>query len=376
MKLRPILVFSTLILTVIVFSYCKKKKTDTETPAEETAFDKPAMLANYSDSVIIPNLVYAKNCIDALASAYDAFSQNKTLQNLQAVRQKYIDGTVSFQHIATFEFGPSESEIIRSNFNTYPTDTARINTNINSGNYNLSTLDNLDAKGFPAIDFLLYGKNRSDNSVLSLFTTAAKATERTMYIKNCLLEMQAKMNTIVNAWKSSYRGTFIASTGSQIGSSLGVLLNQLDFEIDLLKNGKIGIPLGKKSLDIILPEKCEAYYANTISIKLAKECLANIENVYLGRSMNGTNGLGLEDLLVSINATRGSGTLDAAIKNQFAIAKDKLAQLSEPLSAALTNNTAAVNTAYTELVKLLVLLKTDTPSALGIVITYQDGDGD
>jgi hypothetical protein len=28
------------------------------------------------------------------------------------------------------------------------------------------------------------------------------------------------------------------------------------------------------------------------------------------------------------------------------------------------------------LVKLLVLLKTDMPSSLGVVITYQDGDGD
>ena len=43
------------------------------------------------------------------------------------------------------------------------------------------------------------------------------------------------------------------------------------------------------------------------------------------------------------------------------------------------NNLAIINAAKTgniEIVKLLVLLKTDAPSVLGIVITYQDGDGD
>lgn len=376
MKLRSLLAFSGAILCTLVFVYCKKKDKDTPSTEEPAAFDKPAMLTNYADNVIIPNLEYSKINTDACVAAFDNFVQNKTLPNLQALRQKYVEATVSFQHISAFEFGPSESEIIRSNFNTYPTDTAQINSNISSGFYDLGLLSNLDAKGFPAVDFVLYGKGMSDNAVLDAFTNGSKAANRTNYVKACLLEMQSKTNTVLNAWKNGYRSTFVASTGSEIGSSLGLLLNQLDFEIDLLKNSKIGIPLGKKSLDVLLPEKCEAYYANTISVKLAKECLVNIENVYLGRSLSGANGLGLDDYLVSLNVMRGEGTLDEAIRTQFAVAKQKLSVLNEPLTGELVNNKPAVNEAYTELVKLLVLLKTDTPSALGIVITYQDGDGD
>lgn len=359
---------------LLCFSQCRKKKTEEEELKDN--FDKPAMLSNYADNVIIPNLTIAKNAMDSLALAYSGFQSNKNTTTLAAVRQKFIRSYIAFQYISTFEFGPSETELVRSNFNTYPCDTGQILSNISAGTYDFSTIANLDAKGFPAIDYLLFDKNKSDAAIVALFDTDAKAANRTTYITNCITEMQTKLNSILNSWTTSYKNTFVSSTGSEIGSSLGMLVNQLDYEIDLLKNGKIGIPLGKKSLDVALPEKCEAYYANTISVSLAMHCLLNIENEYLGRSLSGADGLGIDDYLDALEAQHVSGSLNNAIKAQFAAAKAKLALVQDPLSAAVINNPATVDAAYIELVKLLVLLKTDAPSALGIVITYQDGDGD
>lgn len=375
MKLKSLTFILSIGLIAVIFIACKKKNKDTK-EEEETTFDKPAMLTNYADNLIIPNFQSFQSALDSLAISFNTFVQTKNVVNLNSVREKYITASVKFQHISTFEFGPSESEIVRSNFNTYPTNTVNILANINSGNYNLGTISNLDTKGFPALDYLFFGNNQSDATIVALFDTDVKAANRITYVNACLGEMQTKTNAIVNAWNNSYRNTFVSSTGSQIGSSLGLLVNQLNFEIDLLKNAKIGIPLGKKSLGVTLPEKCEAYYANTVSVKLAKECLVNIENVYLGRSASGMNNKGLDDYLEHLDAKHGTGTLDAAIKNQFAIAKAKLDLVAEPLSLSVINSTAAVDVAYLEMVKLLVLLKTDTPSALGIVITYQDGDGD
>ncbi len=375
MKLRGLTFILSVGLITLVFIACKKKAKNKE-EEEETTFDKPAMLTNYADNLIIPNFQSFKSSIDSLVISFNAFTQNKNVTTLTSLRQKYIVASAKFQHVSTFEFGPSESEIVRSNFNTYPTNTVTINSNINSGSYNLGTVSNLDAKGFPALDYLFFGKNETDASLIALFDTDPKATNRIAYVNACLNELQTKTNAIVNGWNNSYRGAFIGSTGSQIGSSLGLLVNQLDFEIDLLKNAKLGIPLGKKSLGVTLPEKCEAFYANNISVKLAKECLANIEDVYLGRSASGVDGKGLDDLLEDLEAKHGAESLNTAIKNQFAIAKSSLNLVAEPLSGSVNNATSTVDAAYLEMVKLLVLLKTDTPSALGIVITYQDGDGD
>lgn len=365
------LIFCIVFLTISLTD-CKKKK-DSDEDELENSFDKEGMLTNYADALVIPNFQQAKSSLDSLIQAYNAFTQNINEPNLLVVRQKFLAAYIQCQHIWTFEYGQAENELIRINFNTYPADTNQIHTNIASGTYDFALASNLDAKGLPALDFLLFGKNLSNTQVVNLFSSSAN---RVTYVTNCLNEMQTKLNAVVSSWNSGYRNTFINSKGSEIGSSLGLMVNQLNFEVDLLKNGKIGIPLGKKSAGVIYPEKCEAYYANTISVQLAKECLQNIENTYLGRSKNGADGLGLDDYLDALKVQHTSGTLNAAIKNQFAIAKAKLAALPEPLSAYIVSNPTEVDAAYVEIVKLLVLLKTDMPSAIGIVITYQDGDGD
>lgn len=373
MKKNGLLICLLLCLAVSL-SDCKKKKTTSDDEEEaEAAFDKGAMLANYADALIVPNYQSAKSALDSLDAAYASFAQSKSVADLQTVRQKLLVFYVKFQHISTSEFGQAETELLRANFNTYPADTTQINTNITSGTYNFDIAANIDAKGLPAMDFLLYGKNTTDAGITALF---ASTPNRITYVTNCLNEMKTKLNAIVSAWTNGYRTTFVNSQGSQIGSSLGLLVNQLNFEVDLLKNGKVGIPLGKKSMGVIYPEKTEAYYANGYSVQLAKECLLNIENVYLGRSRAGNDGKGLDDYLDALKAQHGSGTLNNAIKAQFSIAKAKLNLVQEPMSASIVNNAASVDAAYVEMVKLLVLLKTDMPSALGIVITYQDGDGD
>ncbi len=370
---KKILVLSLLLLAVFLFD-CKKKKASEEEP--EIAFDKSGMLSNYSNNIIIPNFQVAKYALDSFAIAYNDFIQTKTVANLLVARQKFNRAYQQYQIMSLFEFGPSENEIIRASFDTYPVDTIQIQSNITTATYNLALASNVDAKGLPALDYLLYGKNISDASMVALFDTDVNAANRNAYINACLGEMQTKLNSVFNLWNSGYNNSFVSNSGSEIGSALGLLVNQLNFEVDLLKNGKIGIPLGKKTLGTPLPSSCEAYYTQNISVNLAKTCLANIENVYLGRSSNGADGLGLDDYLDALGAQHTAGTLNNAIKNQFAIAKSKLALINEPLSNAVISDAATVDAAYIEIVKLLVLLKTDMPSALGIVITYQDGDGD
>ncbi len=360
-----------LLLVAVSVTECKKKK-QTEEEEENLAFDKTGMLSNYSSNIIY-NIQHTKNSLDSFALAYNDFIANKTPQTLALVRQKFVQAYKDYQHMELFGFGPAENEIVYANFNTFPTDTVQIASNISSGSYNLATVSSLDAKGFPAIDYLLNSPGHTDAEIVNLF---ASTPNRVTYITNCMNDMLTKTANVLNGWTGGYQSTFNNSTGSEIGSSLGLLVNNLNFQIDLMKNAKVGIPLGKKSLGVLLPQKCEAIYTNTISVSLIKECLNNIEDVYLGRSMNGSNGLGIDDYLDALGTQYNSGTLNDAIKNQFAIAKAKLALVNEPLSAAVANNYAAVDAAYIEMVKLLVLLKTDTPSALGIVITYQDGDGD
>ncbi|MDO8999807.1 MAG: imelysin family protein [Bacteroidota bacterium] len=362
-----------LLLTFLVFTlvFCKKKpKTVDEDPAE--SFDKQGMLTNIADNVIIPSYTVFKISLDSLSLAFNTFNSSNSLIDFQKVKSKFNVVYLNYQRISLFEFGPAETNILRMNLNVFPTDSVQIKSNVANGSYDLSSAINFDAKGLPALDYLFYGKNQNEVVIVQSFSTTPN---RKQYVTDLINDMSVKVNSIVGSWNGTYRSQFINSLNTDIGSSIGFLVNQLNFELDFLKNNKIGIPLGKKTLGIPEPTKCEAYYGEQ-SVQYAVETLHAIENVYLGRSQSGNDGKGFDDYLEHLKSQYNGQSLNVAINNQFSIAKTKLAAIQNPLSSQVISNVAVVDAAYLELLKLLVLLKTDMPSSLGVIITYQDGDGD
>ena len=359
-----------LITIALLFCFCKKNK-NTAPEEEKTPFDKQGMLVNMADNIVLANYNAFNNYLDSLIISYDTFKANPTALNIQTVKYRLNQAYLKYQLISLYEFGPAEQEIVRMNFNVFPTDTAQIKANIISGSYNLAAASNLDAKGFPALDYIFYEPNKTELQVANSFTALANKKQ---YVTDVLNDMKTKITNIINAWNATYRNQFVNSLSTDIGSSIGFLVNQLNYELDYLKNAKIGIPLGKKSLDIVLPDKCEAYYGQQ-STQYAIATLGIIESIYLGKSFIGNDGKGFDDYLDHLNAQ--DGTLNSKIKNQFAVCYTKLYAITGgSLASQISTNHSVVNAAYIELVKLLVLLKTDMPSSLGVVITYQDGDGD
>lgn len=371
-KYRSPLAFGAITAVVAIAFITSCKKEPDVPPAPVDNFDRTALLTNYADSVIVPNFIRLDQKLDSLTSVTATFNSSPDLSGLYAVRTAFLDAYLAYQSVSAFEFGPSETETYRVNCNTFPTDTAQILLNVANGTYDLFLASNLDAKGFPAIDYLLYGKNVSDATVVSYF---ANTPTRRTYLSDLVLHLSTHTQNVLTAWTSGYRETFIASNGNSIGSSLGYIVNQLNYDLELIKNARIGIPLGKLSMGIPYPEKCENYYCGQ-SVWLASACLNNIENFYLGRSINGSDGSGLDNYLDNLGAQYQSQPLNAAIQSHFQDAKNKLQLVPDPLSVQVISNPAVVDTAYVAIKRLLVLLKTDMPSNLGIVITYQDTDGD
>jgi uncharacterized protein len=368
------IISSQIVLAALLFFIhsCKKKKTDSQDVSEN--FDKAAMLINYSSNVIVPNYIQTVSYLDNLKLELANFKSQKTLANFNLVRNRYVSSYLAYQHVSMFEFGPAEAEQIRINLNVFPTDTLQINTNIISNTYDLNAANNIDAKGFPAIDYLLFSDS-NDSIALSQWKSSPLSANRFLYLESILNDVYTKLSAVKNQWSNNYSNTFNQSLDASIGSSLGNMVNQMSFEMENAKNLKLGIPLGKKTLGNIQPNKCEAYYSKK-TLALLKENVLAMENVYLGRSKGGADGKGFEEYLIAINAAYNGGNLDEAIKNQFQLIKQKLNALSDPLSDTIISDASKVNLAYIEIQKMVVLLKADLPSALGVVITYQDGDGD
>jgi predicted lipoprotein len=359
-----------IVLMLTVLFSCKKKAGND--PVDETStFNKQELLVNMADQVILPAYRNFKTSLDSLAGAYENFKASATLSDYQLLKKKLHVAYLRYQRISLPGFGPGEDAGIRINFNIFPCDTVKIRNNINSGTYNLATASNTDTKGFPALDYLFYGSGKPEAEMMQLFSN----TNRQKYVSDLLADMSGKINAVISAWEGTYRATFTNSLGTDVGSSIGFLVNQISYELDYLKNFKIATPLGLRSGGTPLPANSEAYYGGQ-STGYALETLNAIENFYRGRSFSGQDGKGFDDYLDHLDARHGDQALTAAISGQFASARTKLTEVGNPLSDKVITGSTPVEAAYKELVKLLVLLKTDMPSSLGVVITYQDSDGD
>ncbi|MHC2993242.1 hypothetical protein OB13_17205 [Pontibacter sp. HJ8] len=336
----------------------------------KSEFDRQAMLVNYSDNLIVPGYEAFKTESTQMATAVDAFTTSPSATTLAGARKEYQEAYLAWQDVSTFEFGPADEQMLRSNLNIYPTTVSQIESNISSGSYNLQITANLSAKGFPALDYLLYGQ-ATDAAVVEQYTTATNAANRKKYLQDLTNLIKQAAEATQTAWTTGNTAkSFKESGGTAVGSSIGNLVNQFNFEIDLTKRAKVGIPSGRFTAGTPLPDRVEAYYSKS-SLALLERNLKAQKAIFTG-----ANGLGLDDYLNHVGAKYNGKNLSEAIIQQLDAALAAVAAIQVPLSEAVSSNPQQVSKVYEELQKLIVLTKTDMPAALGVTITYTDNDGD
>ena len=337
-------------------------------------FDRKAMLTNYADNLIVPGYQRFAETTTELKTAVEAFAASPSEATLATARQKYQQAYLTWQELSMYEFGPADEQMLRSNLNVYPTNATQIESNVSSGTYDLQASANLAAKGFPALDYLLYGQ-ATQAEVIAQYTTATTAANRKKYLQDITNLVAQQAQSTYDAWTQNYSTTFKQSEGTAVGSAIGNLVNQLNSDIDITKRYKVGIPAGKFTAGTARPTEAEAYYSHT-SLELLLQNLRAEKALFLGMSADNINGIGLDDYLNHVNAKKDAMLLSDAIEQQFNLAIAAAEAINAPIDQAVTTNQAAVNKLYDELQKLIVLTKTDMPSKLGVTISYTDNDGD
>jgi uncharacterized protein len=347
-----------LLAAVVFLSSCKK---DDEN--ETKAFDKGAMLINIADNVIIPSLnsYYAK--VGELQTAFTALETELTLSNFEALRLKWKEAYLAYQSVKMFDFGPFRTYGYKGATETFPSDIDLIESNISSGSYNLASAGNTAAIGFSALDYLLYGNDA--------FTRLQNESNYRAYVGNVINKLYTETGAVVTAW-SSYRNTFIASTGTETTSAFSEMVNEFNRDYELAKNAKLGIPIGIQSFGILLPNYIEARYSG-ISFELLRQSMVSLQHVYNGQHFNSsTNGLGFDDYLIHLEKS----TLNSTINTRFAQILAKIDTFSGTLEEEMNSNLAELEALYQLIQGQVINIKTEMTSSFGVLITYQDNDGD
>lgn len=346
-----------LILAVVsMASSCNK-------PPQIVEFDKGSLLVNFSDNLIAPSLSMLQLTMDQMETDFVEFQSNPTEANLNVLRGSWKDAYLAWQTVKPFDFGPIKDYGFKAATGTYPSDTAKIESNIAAGSYTLGSAGNIDAIGLHALDFLLH---RVD--ALSFLTGNANCMT---YTGDVIAKLKSETQTIVNAW-TLYSPTFKESTGTETTSGFSQLVNEFNRDYELVKVAKLGIPIGKQSLGIQMPEYLEARNSG-ISLELIRQNVLALKQYYNGDSFSmGSSGVGFDDYLIHLERT----ALDGTIVDNFDAILAKVDSFSGTMEEEMNSNPQGLDELYNLMQGQVVNLKTDMTSAFGVLITYQDNDGD
>ncbi len=344
-------------VTLLLITACKKKKD------EDTEFDKGPIMVNMADNYIIPGYSDLKTRITSLETSWNDFLADKTPAKLDIAKQAWIDANISFQRVKGFDFGPAMTANLVFAFGTFPCDTAQINGNIQNGSYDLSLAQNLDAIGFDALDYLFYSSGS-----LTKFQNSGAAC---MYVSDIISKMKSEITAVVAGW-SSYRSTFVNGTSNESTSPFALLVNNFCKDYELCKTTKIGFPIGNHTLGIPQPNYLEARRSGIGRLLLIENIRAS-RCIYYGLSLTGNNnGQGFDDYLNALD----KGTLSGTIASRFDYMYATPQSWTQTLEEIMSSSPSTLNEFYAYQQTTVVYMKTDMASAFGVLITYQDTDGD
>jgi predicted lipoprotein len=346
-------------------------------------FDKLSLLTNLADNYIIPSLDAYKSKIVSLNIHVDSFILNPNISNLSLLRTNWEEALLNWQDIGFLDFGPSEYILLRKQTNTFPIDTTELNNFITLADWNLDYASSYDSKGLQALDYLLFKPGYTDSELITYFQNNTNAKN---YLKAVAEDLNQNINYVTNQWVS-YREDFINdfevtqsnfSTNSQ-GSSISNIINALCLHYEFyVRRGKVGLPLGVFNgfSQLELPELVECYYSGKSTQNLVRS-INSLRKYVTGSSyLNNDNGLGLDDYMDFVNAEQSTQQLSTVIDNQFLTITEEVNNINGPLSEEIINNKSQITQTYQKLQQLVPYIKVDMTSALGVLITYQDNDGD
>jgi len=201
------------------------------------------------------------------------------------------------------------------------------------------------------------------------------------YLGDLIADMRLLSDKTLNEWSVSggnYIAAFINNDGIDIGSSCNLLYNGLMRQYEqFVRSGKLGIPAGALSFtQTPLPDRVEAYYKQDVSIDLLSLSMTQLYNIYQGIGTN-NNGEGFKEYIDYLDVETSNGNLSNLISQAFTDAQTSVnTVLTNPLSSFVSNNQTQALEVFDDLQTLVVLLKNDLKTAIGLTITYVDSDGD
>tara|TARA_B100001113_G_scaffold353234_1_gene356820 strand:+ start:148 stop:1080 length:933 start_codon:yes stop_codon:yes gene_type:complete len=310
--------------------------------------------------------------MDNLKNSIDTFVNSPNSTNYDNLQTSWIDSYKKWQYVEVYNISKAEQIMYGLKMNTYPVSKERTDNNIDSGKTDLTNPNDWSAQGFPGLDYMLHGIAETKDAVIELYNSNSKYGN---YLSTLGSTMNDNTIQVADDW-GTYKDEFNSSTDNTATSAFNMMVNDFVFYFEKgLRTNKIGIPAGRFS-SAPLKDRIEAYYYSkngfgNLSKALVLESIEGVEELFLGKDTNGSEGASYKSYLDYLDTDIGS-----SVQTKLLSAKDAINALDENFIDQIDNNNTLMLVAFDALQTIVVNLKTDMLSNFNIAVDYTDADGD
>jgi predicted lipoprotein len=366
---------------LLLFIFAFTAGCDDDAPIDDVSnADREVMLSSLAETVIVPGFAQLVADAESLRTKIAAFTNSPSESSLVAAQAAWIKTAKRWKRLEVYQQGILDIERSDSLIHkidagsgdftkrTEPVDSIALNSAIEAlsgdGQAYVATKP-ATLQGLSTIEYLLFSGG-SDAVIARNSSENAKA-----YLNGLSSSLAARMALSSSTWDpagGNFAKSFAENYGNDIGSSLGMLVNDMVAIAEIIKNEKLSRPMG------LTPERVEARPSEQ-SIALIVENINGLESAFTADA-DGRTGKGIDELLRSIDSKVGDQDLVDAVMTQFDRIRAAAESINGPLHIAVTAERAKVTYLMNQVATLIKLLKADVMVELGVMLTGFEGDGD
>ena len=327
------------------FASCKKNK-----------FKRSEFLQEFYDYKIDPELKLANDETTSFLNAWDNYLVNQNSDNLNAVKGSFNEALYHLDQIQFYNLGEISQTYIYNKFNKASIDTIEMwnfyDANSIITENDVASLAN-PQKGFYAVEYLLFAPYLSDS---------LNSAKYRSWINGYISDISSNLSTLKTSW-GVYQKNFTENLDDGVDGSFNIVCNRIIHSLEDIIDKRINPVL--LSGDI----KQGVGHFSDNSLGSIKRQVQQLNDVYLG---NGTQ------IFNSVHnyLRKKKKKLAEEVKSDFEEVISYQNGLSQGFEWYLNNDIQAIETYKQMLTDILVKFKLDVTSAMGIVLTFGDTDGD
>jgi len=346
-------------------------------------FERSAMLTNFADNIIVPNIANFRDDVQTLS----ADAQNGELTNIRA---SWKGAMSAWQKVEVLQVGPAgaaglviEGASLRDEIYSWPktnpcaVDQAIVSEAYNDADFFESAL--VDAYGLDAIEYLAFYEG-SDNACSATATINRNGSwqalddetlrsRRVAYIRVIAERLVSESENLLAQWSGTFGQSFREGSGEftnaqRVVDDIFAALYYIELGV---KDKKLALPLGRniECTDTLCPQNIESRFAE----HAFENIVANLESAR--DLMTGKEGVGFDDFLETLDA--GAVGVDMINALDEAIALTQAQETS--FESLLTSDIDAANEVHDAIKAYTDILKSDFVSVLNLRIP-EEGAGD